>query len=110
MKKFKIYTIIVVVGFCILGGLILYLGLELSSKIMNLKKSNCMKRSFDCEKTNLLAEKESLIAERDSALIRLDSLQTSLVNTNSLLSHTALGGRFHQATIIEFINISSTTI
>lgn len=89
-KKSKIYTIIVVVGFCILGGLILYLGLELSSKANELKKQLHEKEALIAEKTNLLAEKESLIAERDSALIRLDSLQTSLVNTNSLLSHTAL--------------------
>lgn len=89
-KKSKIYTVIVVLAFCILGGLILYLGLELSSKANELKQQLREKETLIAEKTNLLAEKEALIAERDSALIRLDSLQTSLVNTNSLLSHTAL--------------------
>ncbi|MGB5026664.1 MAG: hypothetical protein WBO44_15020 [Saprospiraceae bacterium] len=89
-QKSKIYTVIVVLGFCILGGLILYLGLELSSKANELKKQLHEKELLIAEKSGLLSEKEKLIAERDSALIRLDSLQTSLVNTNSLLSQTAL--------------------
>ncbi len=89
-KRSKIYTLTVVISFCILSGLILYLGLELSHKANELKQQLKEKEALILEKSMLLADKEKLIGERDSALVRLDSLQTSLLNTNTLLSQSAV--------------------
>lgn len=74
-KKSKLLTVIVILGFCLLGIAIVYLGSQLSKKEKELQQQ--------------LDEKKLLVEKLNTALQRLDSLQTSLENSNKVLSTSA---------------------